>query len=133
MSEEVKSEISGKDSTRKTYQRAEGRRITKENAREYAQAAAKAKRIRREARLKILKSLMEKTDLGDEVVKCLKSKNLEHATLIEKVLKMAGLHFDQSEDAVQKLDVKSDSKVKTKGDMSLNVTFRDATPEDATN
>ena len=42
-------------------------------------------------------------------------------------MRLIGLQHDQSEEAVQKIDIKSDNKVATSG--TLNITFSDAKPE----
>ena len=41
-------------------------------------------------------------------------------------MKIIGLHYDQSEDAAQNLNVKADVKAKGSGVVPLNIVFTDA-------
>lgn len=58
--------------------------------------------------------------------KALKNQDADAIEVVAKAAKLVGLDFASSEDAVQKVDVKSDNKVTTTG--PLNITFSDAKP-----
>lgn len=89
-------------------------RITKENARQFALSSAAAKRRRKQARAEMLAKLTTELDLGDELVKAWKESDEAKMALIEKALRIVGLHHDQSDEGrIQNLhvDAKTDSKV----------------------
>lgn len=107
-----------------------GRPITKENAKQYQLSAAKAKKMRKEARAKMLAAMCTKLDLGDQLVEAVKKNDLTKISIVEKALTIVGLTHNQSSEAIaQKLQVsaKTDSKVDAKVEMpSLNISFVDA-------
>lgn len=99
-----------------------GRPFTHENAKEMQISAAKAKKIRKEARNRMLATLTTELDLGEELVKAWKHCDDKQMALIEKALRIVGLHHDQSPDAqAQKiaLDAKTDNKVS--GNVNITV------------
>ena len=100
-----------------------GRPFTHENAKEMQISAAKAKKIRKEARNRMLATLTTELDLGDELVKAWKHCDDKQMALIEKALRIVGLHHDQSPDAVAQkiaLDAKTDNKVSS----NVNITVK---------
>lgn len=107
-----------------------GRPITKENSKQFQISSARAKKARKEARAQMLLALTTKLDLGTELVKAWKSSDGKQMDLIEKALRIVGLHHDQSPDAqAQKVQVsaKTDAKVDAKLAVpSLNISFVDA-------
>lgn len=52
-----------------------GRPITKENAKQYQLNAARAKKLRKEARAAMLAAMCTKLDLGEQLVDAVKKKN----------------------------------------------------------
>lgn len=99
-----------------------GRPITSENAKQMAISAAKAKKIRKDARNRMLATLTTELDLGVELVKAWKHCDDKQMALIEKALRIVGLHHDQSPDAVAQkiaLDAKTDNKVS--GNVNITV------------
>ena len=70
-------------------------------------------------RNQIVEALATKADIATEFVKAVQSKDLDMVTLLEKVIRCTGVHFDQSEDAVTKLDVKSDNKTELSGSIEF--------------
>ena len=112
-----------KDVTKvKTY------RITKENARQFALSAAAAKRRRKQARAEMLAKLTTELDLGDELVKAWKDSDEAKMALIEKALRIVGLHHDQSDEArVQNLKVESKAEVHSNVVGGIQVEFTEAT------
>ena len=100
-----------------------GRPITKETAKLYQISAATAKRRRKEARAQMLNALTTQLNLGEEIVKAWKSNDDKQMALIEKALRIVGLHHDQSVDAVAQkiaLDAKTDNKVSG----NVNITIK---------
>jgi len=90
--------------------------------------AAEARKARAEMRRKLLAAVCEE-GIDKHVVKALKEANIDLMTCCEKAIKMTGLDFGSSEDAVQKLAIDAKSESKVKADYSLNLTFTDATNE----
>ena len=108
-----------------------GRPITKETAKQYQLSAARAKRLRKEARAKMLSALTESLDLGQELLKAMTKQDDRYLGMIERATRLVGLQHDQSPEAVaQKLEVKSDSKVKM--DNNLHFIIEEAKPEPET-
>ena len=103
-----------------------GRPITSENAKQMAISAAKAKKIRKEARNRMLQTLVTDLDLGSELVKAWKHCDDKQMALIEKALRIVGLHHDQSPDAVaQKIAL--DAKANVKKDSTVKLVLEDMT------
>ena len=102
--------------------------FTSETAKALKAKADAAKAMRKKVRAEMLATLCTKADLGLELYKAMKNGDEKAMNAIEKAIKIVGLHFDQSEESVTKVDLKSDNKVSTSG--TLNITFRDAKPED---
>ncbi len=123
-------EIELPSATKPQKKKPRGRPITSENAKQMAISAAKAKKIRKDARNQMLATLTTKLDLGDELVKAWQMADDKQMALIEKALRIVGLHHDQSPDAqAQKVQVsaKTESKVDAKVELpTLNISFVDA-------
>ena len=99
-----------------------GRPITKENAKQYQLSAARAKRLRKEARAQMLQAMCTSLDLGKELVDAIRKNDLTKITIVDKALHIVGLQHDQSPDAqAQKisLDAKTDNKVS--GNVNITV------------
>ena len=111
-----------------------GRPITKENAKQYQLSAARAKRLRKEARAKMLSALAESMDLGKELLKAMKDQDEKYLGMIEKATRLVGLQHDQSEDAIAQkisLNAKTDANVNAMVELpNINITFEDAKPEE---
>ena len=90
--------------------------------------AQEARKARAEMRRKLLAAVCEE-GIDKHVVKALKEANLDLMTCCEKAIKMTGLDFGSSDEAVQNLNVKADVDSKVKADYSLNINFTDATKE----
>lgn len=106
----------------KPKRKSPGRPFTKENAKAMQLSAAKAKRMRKEARAKMLQAMCTSLDLGKELVDAIKKNDLTKITIVDKALHIVGLQHDQSPDAqAQKisLDAKTDNKVS--GNVNITV------------
>ena len=99
-----------------------GKPFTKENARQMAISAAKARSIRRKARNEMLNTLVTELNFGEEAVKAFRSNDPTRLAMIEKAITMIGLHFNQSSDAVQKLDISADTKSKVDSTLEIRIT-----------
>ena len=89
-----------------------GRPITKENAKQYQLSAARAKKLRKEARMKMLAALTDKMDLGEELFKALQEKDESYLGMIVTATRLVGLQHDQSSEAMaQRMEIKADSNV----------------------
>lgn len=97
-----------------------GKPITKENAKQYQLSAARAKRLRKEARAKMLDAMCNSLDLGAELVKAFKSNDDKRIAIVEKALRIVGLTHDQSQEAIaQKLEFKGDLNSNHTGNVKL--------------
>jgi len=101
--------------------------FTAMNAKQAQEASVRARNLRKQVRADMLNKVVQNYDFGDEMVKALKKGDLDKITLLKEAMRLIGLQHDQSEDAVTKMEVKSDAKVSTSG--TLNITFSDAKPE----
>ena len=88
--------------------------------------SARARSLRKQMRAKLLETAINE-GIDKYFAKALKTMDAEAIAVVEKAAKLVGLDFGSSEEAVQKLDVKSDAKVSASG--TLNITFSDAKPE----
>ena len=118
----------------KPKRKSPGRPFTKENAKAMQLSAAKAKRLRKEARAKMLAALTTRLDLGDELYRAMHSKDEKYLGMIEKATRLVGLQHDQSEDAIAQkisLNAKTDANVNARVELpNINITFEDAKPEE---
>lgn len=107
-----------------------GRPITKETAKQYQLSAAKAKRLRKEARAQMLQAMCTKLNLGDELVKAFLNNDDRRINIVEKALRIVGLTHDQSSDAIaQKISL--DAKANVKKDSTVKLILEDLTkPEE---
>lgn len=107
-----------------------GRPITKENAKQYQLSAAKAKKIRKQARAAMLNAMVTKLSLGDELVKAFRSNDEKRIAIVEKALRIVGLTHDQSSEAMaQRFEVKTDANINAKTDNTLHFIIEDAKKE----
>lgn len=98
-------------------------KFTPMTSKQAQEAAVKARNIRKQVRAEMLNKVVSNYDFGDEMVKALKKGDLDKVTLLREAMRLIGLQHDQSEEAVQKIDLKSDSKVDAK--LSVAVTGLD--------
>lgn len=95
--------------------------FTPMNARQAQEASVRARNLRKQVRAQLLNAAIADAKIGDLFIKALKTKDQDLLKLVETGLKIVGLTHDQSEDAVNKLqiDATTDSKV----DMTSKVQF----------
>ena len=117
----------------KSPRKSPGRPFTKENAKQMQLSAARAKRMRKEARLKMLNAMCTKLDLGEQLVDAINKNDLTKMNIVEKALVIVGLTHNQSSEAVaQKLNVEAKTDSKVTGFGNLNITFTDPKPKETT-
>ena len=115
-------ELPSVEKSLKPKRKSNGRPFTKENAKAMQLSAARAKKMRKEARAKMLQAMCTSLDLGKELVDAIKKNDLTKITIVDKALHIVGLQHDQSPDAqAQKisLDAKTDNKVS--GNVNITV------------
>lgn len=117
-------------SASKPRNRGPGRRITKDNAKEMAISAARAKKLRKEARAKMLAALTTKLDMGEELYLAMYNRDEKYLGMIERATRLVGLQHDQSPDAIaQKISVNANANVKK--DSTVKLILEDMTkPEE---
>lgn len=117
-------------SAAKPPRKSPGRPFTKENAKEFAMSAAKAKKLRKEARAKMLAALTTKLDMGEELYLAMFNKDEKYLGMIERATRLVGLQHDQSPDA-QAQKIALDAKANVKKDATVKLILEDLTEEDA--
>lgn len=106
----------------KPKRKSPGRPFTKENAKAMQLSAAKAKRLRKEARAKMLQAMCTSLDLGKELVDAIKKNDLTKITIVDKALHIVGLQHDQSPDAqAQKISLNAKTDNKVSGNVNITV------------
>ena len=100
-----------------------GRPFTKENAMAFSIKANQVKKMRKQARAQILNEMVTKLNLGDEMVKSIKAHDIDQVTLLEKAIRIVGLHHDQSEDSIQQ--IKLDANANVKKDTKVHLVIED--------
>lgn len=103
-----------------------GRPITKENCRQYQLSAAKAKRLRKEARDRLLHGLVaEDIDMVAELKKAIRENDDTKIAILERAMKLIGITYDQAdENRIQNLNIKQETTVKKAA--AIKVVFTDA-------
>lgn len=95
-------------------------------------ASGGLKKAENEARKKalafsVLEEFERRGNFGKKVVDAVESGNMKKLQCYDLATRIFGGHFDQSEEAVRKIDIKSSEAVKR----NVIINFRQATPEDA--
>ena len=83
------------------------------NARQAQEASVRARNLRKQVRAEMLNKVVQNYDFGEELMKALKKGDTKKVELLQTAMRLIGLHYDQSEDAVNKLqiDATTDNKV----------------------
>lgn len=130
MEELPETELHSATKSLKPKRKSPGRPFTKENAKAMQLSAAKAKKMRKEARAQMLQAMCTKLDLGDQLVDAIRKNDLTKISIVEKALTIVGLTHNQSSEAIaQKLQVNTKSDVKAKVDNTLHFIIEDAKAE----
>lgn len=89
-------------------------------AKQAQEASARARSLRKQMRAQLLEAAIQDAKIGDLYVKAIKTKDADLMKLVETGLKIVGLTHDQSEEAVTKMEVKTDAKVDSKLEVSIS-------------
>lgn len=106
---------------RKLPQAMEQYKFTVETAKEAAKRAAYCRSLRAQTRKKMLEAAVD-AGVDKIYLKALKSGDLDSITVVEKAMRLVGLDFASSEEAVQRTETKVDSKVKSDTKLEITVT-----------
>ena len=89
--------------------------FTPMTAKQAQEASARARSIRKQVQAQMLDTLVTNMDFGKEILAAMKSGDEDKINRIEKCLHIVGLHYKDSEEAVQKiaLDAKTDNRTDT--------------------
>lgn len=93
--------------------------FTPMTAKQAQEASVRARNLRKQVRADMLNKVVTSYDFGTELSKALKKGDMDKVELLREAMKLIGLTHDQSEDAVTKLDIKSDNKVDSKLEVSI--------------
>lgn len=95
-------------------------KFTPMTSKQAQEAAVKARNIRKQVRAEMLNKVVSNYDFGEELTKALKKGDLDKVTLLKEAMRLIGLQHDQSEEAVTKMEVKTDAKVDSKLEVSIS-------------
>ena len=95
--------------------------FTPMNARQAQEASVRARNLRKQVRAEMLNTVVQNYNFGDELMKALKKGDTKKVELLQTAMRLIGLHYDQSEDAVNKLHI--DATTDNKVDMTSKVQF----------
>ena len=127
----VKNPTSAQEHAPKKKKKVIGRPITKETAKQYQISSARAKKLRKEARAKMLAALTLDLDLGAEMLKAMRTKDDQYLAMIEKATRLVGLQHDQSQEALaQRFEVHSKNDTTLKTDGTIKFIIEDAKPQE---
>ena len=98
--------------------------FTPMTAKQAQEASIRARNLRKQVRAEMLNTVIKNYNFGEELTKALKKCDLDKVTLLKEAMRLIGLQHDQSEEAVQKIDIKSDNKVTSNS--PLQIKFVDA-------
>lgn len=98
--------------------------FTPMNAKEMAALSAKVRQMRKQMRAKLLETAISE-GIDKFFAKALKANDADGIAVVEKAAKLVGLDFGSSEEAITKVDVKSDTKISS--NTPLQIKFVDAT------
>lgn len=90
------------------------------NAKQAQEASVRARNLRKQVRAEMLNKVVQNYDFGEELTKALKKGDLDKVTLLKEAMRLIGLQHDQSEEAVTKMEVKTDNKVDSKLEVSIS-------------
>lgn len=95
-------------------------------AKQAAEASARSRQLRAKVRAEMLETLVKNMDFGQEMLKAIKSTDIDKIDVITRALKIVGLDYASSDDAARSgISVKASTGESTenKADQSLNVSI----------
>lgn len=119
-------ELPSVEKSLKPKRKSNGRPFTKENAKAMQLSAARAKKMRKEARAQMLQAMCTSLDLGKELVDAIKKNDLTKISIVDKALHIVGLQHDQSPDAVaQKISLNAKTDANVKSDNKIEIVVKE--------
>lgn len=88
-------------------------KFTPMTSRQAQEAAVRARNIRKQVRAEVLRKVVENVDFSDELMKAIKKGDTKRIEMLQTAMRLIGLHYDQSEDAVNKLHIDATTDNKT--------------------
>lgn len=95
--------------------------FTAESAKEASKRAAYCRTLRSQARQKLLEAVLNE-GIDKYMIRAMKSMDPDQIAVVEKAMKLVGLDFGSSEEAVQR----TETKVEAKTDNKLEIVVKDA-------
>ena len=95
-------------------------------AKQAAEASARSRQLRAKVRAEMLETLVKNMDFGQEMLKAIKSTDIDKIDVITRALKIVGLDYASSDDAARSgISVKASTgeSAENKADQSLNVSI----------
>lgn len=99
--------------------------FTPDSAKEASKRAAICRSLRSQARQKLLEAVLNE-GIDKYMIRAMKSMDPDQIAVVEKAMKLVGLDFASSEEAVQRVQANVDTNIKAKADTTLNIKFTDA-------
>lgn len=101
-----------------------------ETGKAHSKLAVNAKALRKKVRKEMLDTLVTELNLGEELVKAIKSNAKTKMDLLEKAIDIVGLKYAQSPEVLeQRMHVETKSDIKAKVDNTLHFTITEAEGE----
>lgn len=88
-------------------------KFTPMTSRQAQEASVRARNIRKQVRAEVLRKVVENVDFSDELTKAIKKGDTKRIEMLQAAMRLIGLHYDQSEDAVNKLHIDATTDNKT--------------------
>ena len=95
-------------------------------AKQAAEASARSRQLRAKVRAEMLETLVKNMDFGKEMLKAIKSTDIDKIDVITRALQIVGLDYASSDDAARSgISVKASTgeSAENKADQSLNVSI----------
>lgn len=96
--------------------------FTPMNAKQAQEASVRSRNLRKQVRAEMLDTLVNNLNFGQEMLKAIKKGDIDQINLLQTAMKIVGLTHDQSEDAIQKIDIKSENKTNLVGGVQIEFT-----------
>ena len=93
-------------------------KFTPMTAKEAQEASVRARNLRKQMRAQLLDAAINE-GIDKLFIKAMKSGDADMMGCVEKAIKIIGLSHDQSEEAVQKLDITSENKTELSGEIKF--------------
>lgn len=101
-----------------------------ETGKAHSKLAVNAKALRKKVRKEMLDTLVTELNLGEELVKAIKSNAKTKMDLLEKAIDIVGLKYAQSPEVLeQRMHIDTKSDIKAKVDNTLHFTITEAEGE----